>query len=46
MSKTTDIRDAVQAELDFDPLVDASDITIRNMNGDGAMSAVGWSTTR
>jgi osmotically-inducible protein OsmY len=34
MGTTKDIRDAVQAELAFDPLVDATDITIRNMNGE------------
>jgi osmotically-inducible protein OsmY len=36
--KTKDVREAVKAELDFDPLVDASDITIRNMNGDIALN--------
>ena len=34
MGATNDIYDAVQAELTFDPLVDATDITIRNMNGE------------
>ena len=34
MGTTKDIRAAVQAELAFDPLVDATDITIRNMNGE------------
>jgi osmotically-inducible protein OsmY len=34
MSKTKDIREAVEAELAFDPLVDAEDITVVNMNGD------------
>ena len=34
MGTTKDIRDAVQAELAFDPLVDATDITVRNMNGE------------
>jgi hypothetical protein len=29
-----DIRDAVQKELEFDPLVDASGISVKNMNGD------------
>ena len=37
-TKTTDIREAVRAELDFDPLVDASDITIKNMNGAVALN--------
>jgi BON domain len=34
MGTTGDIRAAVQAELSFDPLVDATDITVRNMNGE------------
>jgi osmotically-inducible protein OsmY len=34
MGTTKDIRDSVQAELSFDPLVDATDITVRNMNGE------------
>jgi osmotically-inducible protein OsmY len=34
MGTTQDIHDAVQAELIFDPLVDATDVTIRNMNGE------------
>ncbi len=34
MGKTTDIREAVEAELAFDPLVDAGDTTVVNMNGD------------
>lgn len=34
MGKTKDIREAVEAELAFDPLVDAADITVVNMNGD------------
>ena len=38
MSKTTDIRDAVQAELDFDPLVDTASITVKNINGDVALN--------
>src|SRR6266567_269484 len=38
MSKTTDIRDAVQAELDFDPLVDTADITVKNIDGDVALN--------
>ena len=33
MGKTKDIREAVEAELDFDPLVDPSDITVKNING-------------
>jgi osmotically-inducible protein OsmY len=34
MGTTKDIREAVQAELTFDPLVDATDVTVRNMNGE------------
>ncbi len=34
MSKTTDIRAAVEKELDFDPMVDSRDIAVRNINGD------------
>lgn len=34
MGTTKDVRDAVQAELTFDPLVDATEITVRNMNGE------------
>jgi len=38
MGTTKDIREAVEAELTFDPLVDAADITVRNMNGDVALN--------
>ena len=38
MAKNKDIRDAVEAELDFDPLVEAADITVRNLNGDVALN--------
>ena len=34
MTKTKDIREAVEAELNFDPLVDDADITVVNMNGE------------
>jgi osmotically-inducible protein OsmY len=34
MSSSKDIREAVEAELTFDPLVDATDITVKNINGD------------
>jgi len=34
MGTTKDVRAAVQAELAFDPLVDATDISVRNMNGE------------
>jgi osmotically-inducible protein OsmY len=35
---TRDIRETVQKELEFDPLVDASGITVKNMNGDVALN--------
>ena len=38
MGKNKDIREAVEAELTFDPLVDATDITVRNLNGDVALN--------
>ena len=38
MSKTTDIREAVEAELKFDPLVKDTDIHVVNMNGDVALN--------
>ena len=38
MGKNQDIRDAVETELEFDPLIDATDITVRNMNGDVALN--------
>ena len=38
MGKTTDIREAVEAELKFDPLVDDADIHVVNMNGDVALN--------
>ena len=38
MGATKDIRESVQAELTFDPLVDAADITVRNMNGEVALN--------
>ena len=34
MSSTRDIREAVEAELRFDPLVDSSDIAVENLGGD------------
>jgi len=37
MGKNTDIRQAVEAELSSDPLVDATDITVENINGDVAL---------
>ena len=38
MGTTKDIREAVEAELAFDPLVDAADITVRNMDGEVALN--------
>ena len=38
MGKTKDIREAAEAELDFDPLVDATDITVRDITGDVALN--------
>ena len=38
MGKNKDVRHAVEAELGFDPLVDASDITVKNVNGEVALN--------
>jgi osmotically-inducible protein OsmY len=38
MSKTTDIRAAVEAELKFDPRVNDADIHVANVNGDVALN--------
>ena len=38
VSKNKNIRDAVEAELSFDPLVDPADITVKNMNGEVALN--------
>jgi osmotically-inducible protein OsmY len=38
MSQTKDIRDAVESELRYDPLVDDSDISVKNINGDVALN--------
>jgi osmotically-inducible protein OsmY len=38
VGKSKDIREAVEAELTFDPLVDPSNITVKNMNGDVALN--------
>jgi osmotically-inducible protein OsmY len=40
MTKTRDIRGSVEAELRFDPLVDAANITVKNMGGEVALN--GW----
>jgi osmotically-inducible protein OsmY len=38
MTKTQDIRDAVELELSYDPLVDTSGITVKNINGEVALN--------
>ena len=38
MTKTQDIRDAVELELSYDPLVDVSGITVKNINGEVALN--------
>jgi osmotically-inducible protein OsmY len=38
MGQTKDIRDAVERELGYDPLVDDSDISVKNINGDVALN--------
>jgi osmotically-inducible protein OsmY len=38
MTKSKDIREAVEAELRFDPLVDDAGITVKNLNGDVALN--------
>ena len=38
MTTTQDIRDVVEAELKYDPLIDPSDIRVRNINGDVALN--------
>jgi osmotically-inducible protein OsmY len=38
MGKTKDVREAVQAELGFDPRIDAANITVRNINGEVALN--------
>ena len=38
MSTTKDIREAVEAELKFDPLVDDADVHVVNVNGDVALN--------
>jgi osmotically-inducible protein OsmY len=38
MSQTKDIRDAVERELSYDPLVDDADISVKNINGDAALN--------
>jgi osmotically-inducible protein OsmY len=38
MSKTKDIRAAVEEELSFDPLIDATDMTVNNLDGAVALN--------
>ena len=38
MGKTKDIREAVEAELTFDPVVDEANITVQNLNGEVALN--------
>ena len=38
MGKTQDIREAVEAELRYDPLIDPADISVMNINGDVALN--------
>jgi osmotically-inducible protein OsmY len=38
VNKTQDIREAVEKELHFDPLVDAAGITVKNLNGNVALN--------
>ena len=38
MSQTKDIRDSVEGELSYDALVDDSDISVKNINGDVALN--------
>ena len=38
MGRTKDIREAVAAELNFDPLIDPAHIAVRNMNGQVALN--------
>jgi osmotically-inducible protein OsmY len=40
MGTTKDIRDAVEAELEFDPLVDDAGVHVVNINGDVALNGI------
>jgi osmotically-inducible protein OsmY len=40
MTKTHDVRAAVEAELSFDPLLDARDVTVKNISGDVALNGI------
>jgi len=38
MGKSKDVREAVESELIFDPLVDETNITVKNINGEVALN--------
>jgi osmotically-inducible protein OsmY len=38
MGKTRDVREAVETELSYDPLLDATDISVKNINGHVALT--------
>ena len=38
MGKTRDVREAVEKELSYDPHVDATDISVKNINGKVALT--------
>ena len=38
MGKTRDVREAVETELSYDPLLDATDISVKNINGNVALT--------
>jgi osmotically-inducible protein OsmY len=38
VSRTTDIREAVESELGFDPLIDDTNIAVKNLNGEVALN--------
>ena len=37
-AKTKDVREAVESELNFDPLVDTTNIAVKNINGEVALN--------
>jgi len=43
MTRTKDIREAVESELAFDPRVDTVDVAVRNLNGEVALNGTVWS---
>jgi hypothetical protein len=38
MTNTQDIHDSGELELSYDPLIDVSDITVNNLNGEVALN--------